>query len=102
MSEEQAGTSAEPAPEPTSGATAEPGGGSAPRYGRPRRAPRYGSFVATGALVGIVLGVVLSLSQPASGQFSQNSVVGYVAAILGLVGALVGGAVAVLLDRRAR
>ena len=102
MSEEQAGTSAEQAPEATPDGTAEPGGGAAPRYGRPRRAPRYGSFVATGALVGILVGVVLSFSQPATGQFSQNSVVGYVAAIFGLVGALAGGAVAVLLDRRAR
>ncbi len=73
-----------------------------PRYGRPRRAPRYGSFVVTGAVVGIVLAVVVSLSQPATGQFSQNSVVGYVAAIFGLVGALAGAALAVLLDRRAR
>jgi hypothetical protein len=58
--------------------------------------------VVTGALAGIVLGVVLSLSQPATGQFSQNSVIGYVAAILGLVGALAGAALAVLLDRRGR
>jgi hypothetical protein len=58
--------------------------------------------VASGALLGIVLGVIVSLSQPATGQFSQNSVVGYVAAIFGLIGALAGAALAVLLDRRAR
>ena len=56
----------------------------------------------TGAIVGLVLGVVLSFSWPSTGQFSANSVVGYVAATLGLVGALVGAAVAVLLDRGSR
>ena len=70
------------------------------RYGRRRRAPRYGSFLVTGAVLGLVLGVILSFSRPSTGQFSQNSVVGYVAAILGLIGGLVGAAVAVLLDRR--
>jgi hypothetical protein len=70
------------------------------RYGRPRRAPRYGSFVATGAIGGVVLGVALSLSRPAAGEFSQSSVIGYVAATLGLLGALLGAGIAVLLDRR--
>ena len=71
-----------------------------PRYGRRRRAPRYGSFVFTGVVVGVVLAVIVSFGRPATGQFSQNSVVGYVAAIFGLVGALVGAVAAVLLDRR--
>ena len=101
MSEEPAGTNADPVPADRSDQTAEQGSAE-PRYGRPRRAPRYGSFVASGALLGIVLGVIVSLSQPATGQFSQNSVVGYVAAIFGLIGALAGAALAVLLDRRAR
>jgi hypothetical protein len=65
-----------------------------------RRAPRYGSFVVTGAVIGVVLGLVLSLSRPSTGQFSQNSVIGYVAAILGLTGALAGAAVAVMFERR--
>jgi hypothetical protein len=101
VSEEPSAESPETAVDDTSGRTAEQAG-PGPTYGRPRRAPRYGSFVVTGALAGIVLGVVLSLSQPATGQFSQNSVIGYVAAILGLVGALAGAALAVLLDRRGR
>ena len=70
------------------------------RYGRFRRAPRYGSFVVTGAAVGVVIAVILSLSRPATGEFSRNSVIGYLAATLGLLGALLGAAVAVLLDRR--
>jgi hypothetical protein len=70
------------------------------RYGRRRRAPRYGSFLATGAILGIALGVALSFARPSTGQFSENSVAGYVAATFGLVGALIGAAVAVILDRR--
>jgi membrane associated rhomboid family serine protease len=71
-----------------------------PRYGRRRRAPRYGSFVVTGVIVGVVLALIVSLSRPATGQFSQNSVIGYVAAIFGLIGALIGAFAAILLDRR--
>jgi hypothetical protein len=91
---------ASPAGPASPASSAGPAGIAGTRYGRRRRAPRYGSFLATGALVGIVLGVVLSFSRPATGQFSQNSVVGYVAATLGLLGALLGAAVAILLDRR--
>jgi hypothetical protein len=77
-----------------------PGEPAGVRYGRLRRAPRYGSFVVTGAVIGAVIGLVLSVSRPSTGQFSQNSVIGYVAATLGLLGALLGAGVAVLLDRR--
>jgi hypothetical protein len=61
VSEEPSGDSPETAVDDTSAQPAEQAT-SAPRYGRPRRAPRYGSFVVTGALAGIVLGVVLFLS----------------------------------------
>jgi uncharacterized integral membrane protein len=73
-----------------------------PVYGRVRHAPRYGSFVSTGAILGIVVGVVLALQWQSRAEFSVNTVAGYVAAILGLIGALLGGALAVLLDRRRR
>jgi membrane associated rhomboid family serine protease len=79
---------------------AEPIEPSTPRYGRPRRAPRYGSFVFTGVVVGVVLALIVSFGRPATGQFSQNSVIGYVAAIFALTGALVGAAAAVFFDRR--
>ena len=91
----------QPGPEPQPQTGSEPGeqpGGL--RYGRRRRAPRYGSFVVTGVIVGVVLALIVSLSRPATGQFSQNSVIGYVAAIFGLTGALIGAAAAVFFDRR--
>lgn len=73
----------------------------APR-GRARRAPRYVPFLATGALLGLVAAVVLAFALPPVPRLGTGSVLGYLAFVLGLVGALLGGAVAVLLDRRAR
>jgi F0F1-type ATP synthase assembly protein I len=83
----------------------EPGPVATVRYGRRRRAPRYGSFLVTGAILGIAIGIALSVIQSMRdsdpSQFSLNTVLGYVAATLGLVGALLGAGLAVLLDRRA-
>jgi hypothetical protein len=72
----------------------------APVQVRLRRAPRYGVFVATGAVLGAVAGIVarLLLGDPAS-VFSAATTTGYLAAIGLLLGGLFGGAVAVLVDR---
>jgi gas vesicle protein len=66
-----------------------------------RRAPRYRAFVLTGALLGVIVGIVASLllGDPAS-LFSAPTTTGYLAAIGLLLGALLGGAVAVLVERR--
>jgi hypothetical protein len=65
-----------------------------------RRAPRYRSFVLTGiglaALVSLVVAVV---SSPADG-YSQRQLFGFLLVSLGVVGAIVGGLVAVLVERR--
>jgi hypothetical protein len=75
----------------------------APRPVVLRRAPRYRAFLLTGAGIGAVLGIVLTTVVPdRGGQFSTGTVLGYLAAVLALVGALVGGAVAVVLERRDR
>ena len=65
-----------------------------------RRAPKYLPFGVTGALIGVVVGVVLALSFQAAGDYSMRTIVGYFAAILGLVGALAGLGIAVLIERR--
>jgi hypothetical protein len=72
----------------------------APVQVRLRRAPRYRVFVGTGALLGALAGIVASLllGDPAS-LFSSGTTTGYLAAIGLLLGALAGGAVAVLVDR---
>jgi membrane associated rhomboid family serine protease len=90
-----------------------PGPDPAPQPKRPdgavevrlRRAPRYGPFVVTGVVVGVVLGIVVALAfdDPVQAeQFSTSTIVRYFAAILGLVGGVVGAAVALLAERRRR
>lgn len=71
-----------------------------PRRLAVRRAPRYRVFVGTGVLVAVVAALVLALLAPPDARFSRFSVFGYLALLLGLVGALLGGVVAVLFERR--
>jgi hypothetical protein len=75
----------------------------APAQVRLRRAPRYRAFVGTGAVLGAIAGIVarLLLGDPAS-LFSAGTTTGYLAAIGLLLGGLLGGAVAVLVDRPGR
>jgi hypothetical protein len=70
---------------------------------RLRRAPRYRAFVLTGALLGALAGIVASLllGDPDS-LFSTGTTTGYLAAIGLLLGGLLGGTVAVLVDRPRR
>ena len=70
---------------------------------RLRRAPRYRAFVGTGAVLGAIAGIVarLLLGDPAS-LFSAGTTAGYLAAIGLLLGGLLGGAVAVLVERPGR
>lgn len=67
---------------------------------RLRRAPRYRPFGITGAVLGVLAGVVLALSFTAASDYSMQTIVGYFAAIFGLIGAVVGLGVAVLIERR--
>jgi len=67
-----------------------------------RRAPRYRAFIGTGAVVGAVFAVVLVGVFPDDGHFSTGAVLGYLGVALALLGALLGGAVAVLLERPRR
>lgn len=67
---------------------------------RLRRAPKYLPFGLTGAVLGVVVGLVLALSNPVNGDYSERAIIGYFAAILGLIGGLVGLGVAVLIERR--
>ena len=67
---------------------------------RLRRAPRYRPFGVTGALIGIIAGVILALSFTAASNYTMQTIAGYFAAILGLIGAVLGLAIAVLIERR--
>lgn len=79
--------------------------------GRPARRPRFGVFIVSGIVLALVVAAVLTLTlarpQGRDGvDYGLGGVFGYLAAVLGLAGALLGGLVAVVLsslaDRRAR
>ena len=63
-------------------------------------APRYPVFIVVGALVGFVAAMAATFLAAPNEEYGRGSVLGYTALVLGLVGGLLGGAVAVLLDRR--
>ena len=65
-----------------------------------RKAPRYRSFAVTGAVVGVLAGLVLGLVPPLVGEYTRQAIVGYFAVSLGLIGALLGLGVALLVERR--
>jgi hypothetical protein len=82
-----------------------------PTQVRIRRAPRFARFVATGAVLGAVIGLALAAVQLPSGPdgastlvgtglISTRAVLGYFAVLGGLVGGVAGVGVAVLVDRR--
>ena len=69
------------------------------RQVRVRRAPRYGVFLATGALLGLVVALVSGLTGPGDPGVGRLKLVGYLAIGLVLLGAMVGGLVAVSIER---
>ena len=65
------------------------------------RRPRYVPFLVTGALVGLVATVVLGLSAGEAVDSTRRLML-YLGILLGGLGTLAGGAVAVWLERNAR
>ena len=88
----------DPSVEP-SGAGEEP---APPSVVRPLRVPRYRAFGLSGALIGVIAGVILATSRPADDGFSLSTIVGYFATALGLIGTLIGLGAAVLVERTRR
>ena len=66
-----------------------------------RRSPRYVAFLATGAAVGVVVGLVLVLG-PGAGVDDRARLLAYLCALLAGLGALLGGVVAIVLEGRRR
>ncbi len=64
-----------------------------------RRSPKYGTFMALGAGVGVLAAVVLSTSQPSDGTYSIGQVIGFLSLVLGVVGVGLGAAIALIFDR---
>jgi membrane associated rhomboid family serine protease len=71
----------------------------APRQVTVHRAPRYGVFTATGAILGVVAAVILTFAGSPT-TYGYAALLGYLAVMLGAFGALLGALVAVLVGIR--
>jgi hypothetical protein len=71
-----------------------------PTRRRVHHAPRYRSFLLAGVVVGLLAALAVTLAYPPGVGYSRVQVFGFLAVSGGLLGALLGGGVAVLLDRR--
>jgi membrane associated rhomboid family serine protease len=74
-----------------------------PRKSQPRRvrrAPRFTAFLLTGGLAGLLTGLFLSAIGPVDARYDTSAAAGFLGLIFAGLGALAGGLVAVLLDRR--
>jgi hypothetical protein len=69
---------------------------------RVHRSPRYGAFLVTGALLGVLVAVISGAIGTGDGTIGTGQLIGYLAMVFGLLGALLGGAVAVLIERFSR
>ncbi|HEY8702540.1 MAG TPA: hypothetical protein VIM08_16505 [Arthrobacter sp.] len=64
-----------------------------------RRAPRYVPFLVLGALLGAAAAAVVSYGLPGDESYDRGSVFGFFLVMFGAAGAILGAAVALLLDR---
>lgn len=65
-----------------------------------RRAPKYVPFLILGALVGIAAAALVAYGLPESAEFNAGSVFGFFMVLFAGGGALLGAALALVLDRR--
>ncbi|MEI2776329.1 MAG: hypothetical protein V9G19_10245 [Tetrasphaera sp.] len=68
--------------------------------GRGRREPRFGAFLGTGAVIGLVIGVVIAYVGPDAPDYGQRTELGFMGVFFGLLGALIAGVVAVVIAGR--
>jgi hypothetical protein len=68
---------------------------------RTRRNPRYAAFLGTGAALGLLVAFVLALG-PGAGVDDPRRLLAYLCALLAGLGALLGGAIAVIIEGRKR
>lgn len=72
----------------------------APGWYRVRRSVKFRNFLLTGALLGFLLGAVVSARGPVSPRAGEASAMAFLGMVGALIGTLVAGVVAVLIDRR--
>lgn len=66
---------------------------------RVRRAPRYEAFIGTGAVLGLLVALVSGFSGTPDPQTGRARLLGYLGTALLLLGGLLGGLVAIVLER---
>lgn len=64
------------------------------------RSPRFTRFLITGGVVGLLIGVLLSLVGHPDARYDASAALGFLGLVCAGLGVLVGGIIAVLLDRR--
>jgi hypothetical protein len=66
----------------------------------PRRAPNFGRFIVTGAVLGFIAGAALSFRGDPAPSYGEAAALTYLGLLGAAAGALLAGVVALLLDRR--
>jgi apolipoprotein N-acyltransferase len=67
---------------------------------RRHRSPKFPAFLVTGGLVGLGIGLSVSVWRGVDPRYDASAALGFLGLICAALGALLGGLVAVLLDRR--
>ena len=68
--------------------------------GKVRKTPKFTAFLLTGALAGLLIGFFLSVIGPVDARYDGSAALGFLGLIGAGLGMLVGGIIAVLLDKR--
>ena len=68
--------------------------------GTARRAPRFTAFLFTGGIVGLLIGLSLSVFGHPDTRYDDWAALGFLGLICAALGVLAGGVVAALLDKR--
>jgi uncharacterized membrane protein YgaE (UPF0421/DUF939 family) len=71
-----------------------------PVSNRPPRRPKFGAFLITGAVIGLIVAIVVNQMGPDPAGYSGRTVFGFLGLAFAGLGALLAGIVAVLLDRK--
>lgn len=65
-----------------------------------RRAPKFGAFIGTGIMLGLVAALLVTTFTQRDPSYSFNTAFGYIGLVFALIGALAAGLLAIWLDHR--
>ena len=79
--------------------TQQPGKAPGKVPGTVRRPPRFAPFLITGGIVGLLIGFLVSVLGHPDTRYDASAAVGFLGLVCAGLGVMVGGIIAVLLDR---